>query len=303
VLGNWSGTFHTSIWNSLYKNTVFFTPPVTVNYDSFFVSYYEQTTFNGGYIYVGMCYDGAPSGTDWARYHYPSGNWGLFSDGYLSFGIDAHYEGLMLDASPESITVPHGPLDSSTTFNPQIVVKNAGVDRTNIPVAFNITRIPDRDTVYSGQANSGPVAAGHEVTVTFADSVTLPPGHYAMTGITLLSFDGNPANDTLVRHFVVEYTGVADDSAGISPGRDPSLTIAPNPLMGGLATVRYNLPWAGLVTLKVVDVTGRTVLARTMAAGRTGAADLDLRKLNAGVYLVKVATEGYSATQKLVVER
>jgi len=49
-------------------------------------------------------------------------------------------------------------------------------------------------------------------------------------------------------------------------------------------------------------VTGRTVVAQTMAAGRTGTANLDLRKLDAGVYLVKVATEGYSATQKLVVE-
>ncbi|HTW90292.1 MAG TPA: T9SS type A sorting domain-containing protein, partial [bacterium] len=61
-------------------------------------------------------------------------------------------------------------------------------------------------------------------------------------------------------------------------------------------------PSAGLVTLSVFDVTGRTVVAQTMAAGRTGTANLDLRKLDAGVYLVKVATEGYSATQKLVVE-
>jgi hypothetical protein len=83
---------------------------------------------------------------------------------------------------------------------------------------------------------------------------------------------------------------------------DVSFAIAPNPLSGGLATVRYSLPKAGLATLYVYDVTGRTVLTQTLAAGRTGTAGLDLRKLDAGVYLVKVATEGFSTTQKLVIQ-
>jgi hypothetical protein len=104
-----------------------------------------------------------------------------------------------------------------------------------------------------------------------------------------------------------------DVVAGAQPRRDgitagateigsPSFAIAPNPLSGGFATVRYSLPKAGLATLNVFDVTGRTVLAQTLAAGRTGTASLDLRKLEAGVYLVKVTTEGFSTTQKLVVE-
>jgi hypothetical protein len=101
-------------------------------------------------------------------------------------------------------------------------------------------------------------------------------------------------------------------AAGAQPSRDGvtagssvlgvTFAIAPNPLSGGLATVRYSLPKAGLATLNVFDVAGRTVLSQTLAAGRSGTAGLDLRKLEAGVYLVKVATEGYSATQKLVVE-
>jgi len=104
-----------------------------------------------------------------------------------------------------------------------------------------------------------------------------------------------------------------DVVAGGQPNRDgvtagtteigaPSFAIAPNPLAGGFATVRYSLPRAGLATLNVFDVTGRTVLTQTLAAGRTGTASLDLRKLEAGVYLVKVTTEGFSTTQKLVVE-
>jgi hypothetical protein len=103
------------------------------------------------------------------------------------------------------------------------------------------------------------------------------------------------------------------EASGSQPGRDGvaasnvaitsvSFAIAPNPLSGGLATVRYSLPKAGLTTLRVFDVAGRTVFEQTLAAGRTGTAGLDLRKLEAGVYLVKVTAEGFSATQKLVIE-
>jgi hypothetical protein len=91
-------------------------------------------------------------------------------------------------------------------------------------------------------------------------------------------------------------------TAGVTEIGSVSFAIAPNPLSGGFATVRYSLPKAGLATLHVFDVTGRTVLNQTIAAGRTGTASLDLRSLEAGVYLVKVTTEGFSTTQKLVVE-
>jgi hypothetical protein len=127
---------------------------------------------------------------------------------------------------------------------------------------------------------------------------------YPGTGI--YAFKGNKSLDFW------RYTPY-DVAAGAQPSRDGvtagateignvSFAIAPNPLSGGFATVRYNLPNAGLATLNVFDVTGRTVLTQTLAASRTGTASLDLRKLEAGVYLVKVATEGFSTTQKLVVE-
>ena len=125
-------------------------------------------------------------------------------------------------------------------------------------------------------------------------------------GMGIFAFKGNKTLDFW--HYT-PYNVVA----GAQPSRDgitavsteigaPSFAIAPNPLAGGFATVRYSLPRAGLATLNVFDVTGRTVLTQTMAAGRTGTASLDLRKLEAGVYLVKVTTEGFSTTQKLVVE-
>ncbi len=90
--------------------------------------------------------------------------------------------------------------------------------------------------------------------------------------------------------------------SGVLPGLTGALRISPNPLAGGFATLRYSLPKAGLASLHIYDVTGRTVLSQTLLAGRTGTAGIDLRKLEAGVYLVKVTTEGFSTTQKLVVQ-
>jgi len=57
---------------------------------------------------------------------------------------------------------------------------------------------------------------------------------------------------------------------------------------------------SGPAVLAVYDVTGR--LVRSPVAIRHSPFRLDLRSMPAGVYLVKVTTEGYSTTPKLVVQ-
>ena len=100
--------------------------------------------------------------------------------------------------------------------------------------------------------------------------------------------------------FTDSFTGIAERPGLAAPA---ALRINPNPLTGGSATVRYSLPGAGPATLCVYDVTGRTALTQTLAANRTGTASLDLRKLGAGVYLLNVTTDCFTATRKLVVQR
>jgi hypothetical protein len=45
------------------------------------------------------------------------------------------------------------------------------------------------------------------------------------------------------------------------------------------------------------------VLSRSVVATRTGAVSLDVRSLSAGTYLVRLESDDYTATQKLVVQR
>ena len=90
--------------------------------------------------------------------------------------------------------------------------------------------------------------------------------------------------------------------AGLTRASRFGLTITPNPLASGFATLRYSLPNAGPVSLSVFDVAGRVVRKQTIMATRNGATNLDLRTLSAGVYLVRFDADSFTSTHKLVVQ-
>jgi hypothetical protein len=79
-----------------------------------------------------------------------------------------------------------------------------------------------------------------------------------------------------------------------------SLSISPAPA-SGFAVLRYSLPNGGSATVEVFNASGR--LVHSSFGIRNSSFRLDLRSMPAGVYLVKVSTESFSTTQKLVVER
>jgi len=82
---------------------------------------------------------------------------------------------------------------------------------------------------------------------------------------------------------------------------DWQLAISPNPLASGFAVVRCNLPKGGSVSLEIFDASGRRV--HSSLGIRTSEFRLDLRSMPAGVYLVRVTTDNFSTTRKLVVQR
>jgi len=95
-------------------------------------------------------------------------------------------------------------------------------------------------------------------------------------------------------------TGVMANPSTIS---DLRMTISPNPLSNGFATLRYALPKAGSVTVTVFDVAGRSAFRQSAIGNRSSTIFLDLRKLANGVYLVRLDADGYTHSQKLVVQR
>jgi hypothetical protein len=297
-LGAWVGHVHTDTWPFLRRNEVYFDPPIVIDRDTFFVSYY-QTGPNNPYI----GFDMLGNSGHWGAWSRSGGSW-LAPDtihGFnMDFGIDVYYE--VSDAAIDRIEVPPGRIDSNTTFNPQVVVKNAGTsDLSDVPTALYITRSPVAgDTIYADTANSGVVGAGQTKVLNFASSITPAPGRYVMTAIALLPGDARPDNDTLATPLFV--AGSREVVASDVVPDTTFVLILPDPLRAS-AIVRYGLPEAGPIALSVYDAEGQKVLSRTIAAERFGTADLDLRQLTAGVYITRIKTESFSRTQKLVVGR
>jgi hypothetical protein len=93
--------------------------------------------------------------------------------------------------------------------------------------------------------------------------------------------------------------GVMAAQTTLGSGR---LTIGPSPLVGGRIHLDVGKASSRSATVRLYDASGRSV-AVWKPVLHNGAADLDVRHLTAGVYVVRVETNGYYATQKLVVER
>jgi len=85
------------------------------------------------------------------------------------------------------------------------------------------------------------------------------------------------------------------------PASDSGKTFAftPNPVSGGFATVRCSQPLAGSATFEVFNASGR--LVRSSFIVQRSSFRVDFRSMPAGVYLVRVTSDGASTTQKLVV--
>ena len=83
-----------------------------------------------------------------------------------------------------------------------------------------------------------------------------------------------------------------------------TLSAFPNPF-NNMTEIRYTLPQTARVTLKVFDVTGRTV--STLVDGIVGTGELrvtwNAEGLASGVYFAQISAGGFLRTQKLLLLR
>ena len=82
------------------------------------------------------------------------------------------------------------------------------------------------------------------------------------------------------------------------------IELFPNPAKAGRVTVQYSLPRAEAVRVTLLDVSGRAVRTREVAAAnRSGAFSIDVSGLNAGVYVARLVAGDLSVSKSLVVGR
>lgn|GEM_PF-1084693 len=117
---------------------------------------------------------------------------------------------------------------------------------------------------------------------------------------SLYLYAGTPASSVWRSY---NGTGTEESSSAALPGF--SLTVTPNPVSGGMASVSFTLPSSGQTSLSVFDITGRlgeTVESSFLPEGG-GSMSFSTEGLSPGVYFVRLDHDGLCATARLVVTR
>jgi len=84
-----------------------------------------------------------------------------------------------------------------------------------------------------------------------------------------------------------------------------NIELFPNPAKAGRVMVQYALPHAGPMTVTLLDVSGRAVWSSEFGVRSSGkgSVTIDVRGLNAGVYIARLAAGDLSVSKTLVVGR
>jgi hypothetical protein len=128
-------------------------------------------------------------------------------------------------------------------------------------------------------------------------------GDITATENMLFAFKGSKTNE-LWRHVPYPELGGDGPEAGFARlGTGFALSVSPNPMRLG-AAIRYAVPAANNVSLKLYDITG--ALAKTVRSGwvepGSYTANLSAKGLARGVYILKLRSDACNLTRKVVIE-
>jgi hypothetical protein len=205
------------------------------------------------------------------------------------------------DVGATAIIAPVDSVDSGATVSPRAVVGNFGTSPETFVARF---------TVSDGYSDTTSVtlAAGAVDTVQFEDWTALTLGTFTTRCSTQLAGDENPANDKTTDSVrVVPFTGIEEQ--GSLPRAFSLGKAVPNPTTGS-TTIRFGIPRPSRVRLGIYSAAGTRVATLANSAFAPGYYSVNWKPgtgnwtlLPAGVYLMRMEADRFTATHKLVVER
>jgi len=236
---------------------------------------------------------GAPDGTYWRRDSL--GNYAPTAPGGdLQMCAVVEYHDVQVESIggfPASDTVY-----AESTYQPWLLLHElAGFSEENVPLVLSIGGMHN-DTV-----GAGVHANNRSRTVLGNWQVHAPAGTYDCAWYSVLRSDTRTGNDTIRFRLTVAPPQSGNKE---SPGSSlpPGVSIlGPNPVTRGIVVLRVGRG-AARVRAAVYGATGERMLDRRLATSSDGYAWLDLSLLGAGVYVVRVETDGGVALRKLVIE-
>ncbi len=111
----------------------------------------------------------------------------------------------------------------------------------------------------------------------------------------------DPVDSNDIKYVLVEFEcaqSVKEINANTS-----ALNVYPNPALSGVASFEFEFKGNETATVRVYDVTGRTVLTREVKGTGVQTVQVDVSSLNAGMYNMEIATADRRGVSKFTVSR
>jgi hypothetical protein len=202
------------------------------------------------------------------------------------------------DVGATQIIAPAATVPPGDSVTPSAWVENFGTQTEGFRVMMWIdSGYTDRQDVY--------VASGDSIQVDFSRWIAAQSGVHMAKCSTMLADDANDTNDACTRVFTVSAVAVKQPNSANAPKAFALDVPSPNPNRDAV-TIRYALPKAADISLKLYDAAGKqraTLYQGHEAAGRYSAT-FDIRHssfdITPGIYFVRLNSPGFEETRKFV---
>ncbi len=199
---------------------------------------------------------------------------------------------LASDAFPTQTTLPVRLLTFSGTYRNQVAALNWETENEVNFSHFEVER-SSNGSLFTSIGNKPSLRSTGRSAYQHTDNLAAVSGNVFWYRLKIVDLDGQFKYSNVVM--------VRKDDKIIS-----GIMLSPNPVRGnGLATIRFNSSQSGLVTIRVLDITGRVVLQQ-QSKTYEGTNSLPLNnadKLQPGSYVIQLAKEDQVSTAKFTVVR
>lgn len=268
----------------------------TLDTGAYAVPYHFNSVPSGTYLVKAAITNGYTTGSAYIpTYHYSSTSWSgayyIYHTGGPSTGNDIYMQ--------------HGTATTGPGFIAGDVRYGAGKGTGTVgdPVKGLLMMVQD--------------GSGNLVSSTYTDAA----GHYLITGLPLGTYTVYPEelgyNTTAWTavslnavkigvsniNFKQTSTAIKPDVVGIGgvTANTQSFIVYPNP-SNGVVTIQWDNSIGGTATIEVNNIAGQHVYQAEQKLDATGRAELNLSKLNAGIYFINIASGNEHYYQKLVIQ-
>jgi len=196
------------------------------------------------------------------------------------------------DFGVDSIVYPAGDHSAGDTIRPGAFWANWGTEDDTVSL---FAALYSNDTLVYSDSYTLLLDSGYMTLHTFTPVVLHTPGDWSVRCSTYCDSDMVWANDVMARTFKV--TGMEEAEPTTTP---QGIWLTPSVVTSEAIDIRFALPRFESARVELWDATGRMALRQSLPRSGYGTARLAVSRLAAGVYFLRLVSDGFVATRKVV---